>query len=454
MPMRKKNSPPPIVYILLFLLVGGIFWFWMHRPSAISTEYLQNRISSGDKILVTASATPQKQAGVQALASGDYRGAIAQFESSLQQDRNDPETLIYRNNALIGDRRSYTIAVVVPIGSNLNVAQEILRGVAQAQDEVNRHGGINGFLLRVVIVNDENDPEIARKIAAELVKNSQILGVVGHNASSASLAAAPVYQQAGLVMITPTSSASELMGLGDYIFRAVPSIRYMADALARHIVKHDRKTNIAICFDAKAPENRSFRDATISAMTAEGAKLVNTVCDFSADNFNPNAVVSKALADGAEGLLLVPHIDRFGPALAVARANQGRLTLYSSSAMYTSKTLQLGQADVNNLVLAVPWHPQSNPNNLFLENARQLWGGQVNWRTAMGYDASTAIITALQQSDTRDGLQKVLRTPGFSAKGAGDIIQFLPSGDRLGAIVIVQVRPGGTFGYEFAPLRR
>ncbi|HBY75884.1 MAG TPA: ABC transporter substrate-binding protein, partial [Cyanobacteria bacterium UBA11148] len=50
------------------------------------------------------------------------------------------------------------IAVSVPMESNLNKAQEILRGVAQAQNEVNRNGGINGMLLKVAIANDENDP--------------------------------------------------------------------------------------------------------------------------------------------------------------------------------------------------------------------------------------------------------------------------------------------------------
>jgi ABC-type branched-subunit amino acid transport system substrate-binding protein/tRNA A-37 threonylcarbamoyl transferase component Bud32 len=454
-PLQKKHKLPPILYILLFCLMGGTYWFLTHKPpSNISKEFAQRRISSGDKILVTADATPQKQAGVQALAKGDEKTAIAQFSSSLQQHRNDPETLIYRNNAFVGKRKAYTIAVVVPIGSNLNVAQEILRGVAQAQDEINRHGGINGVWLRVIIVNDENDPKIARQIAELLSQNPEILGVVGHNSSTATLAAAPVYQRFGLVMITPTSAANQLMGIGDYIFRGLPSIRFTSDTLARQIVKHDHKTKIAVCFDAKAPENLSFRDAVISAIITEGGKVSNTVCDFSAPNFNPQTVVAEAIADGAEALLLNPHIDRFDPAIAVVQANKKRLTLYSSSTMYTKKTLQMGLADVNGLVLAVPWHPQSNSSHLFSVNASQLWGGQVNWRTAMAYDSAQAIVTALKQSHTREGLQKVLHSPGFSAIGAGDKIEFLPSGERMGGTVLVMVQPDGKSGYEFALLRQ
>jgi branched-chain amino acid transport system substrate-binding protein len=69
------------------------------------------------------------------------------------------------NNATASNGSSLKIAVSVPIGSNPNVAQEILRGVRQAQDEVNNSGGINGAKLQVEIVNDDNSPEVVREVA-------------------------------------------------------------------------------------------------------------------------------------------------------------------------------------------------------------------------------------------------------------------------------------------------
>lgn len=227
----NKKTPPPIVFILIGLLVtGSLYWWKTHEKPDFQQQSPLNqsqstpdRISLGSKILVMMGATSQKQAGVEAFAAQDYGTAIAQFQTSLQKYRNDPETLIYLNNAKAGN--NVKIAVSVPIGSNLNVAQEMLRGVAQAQDEVNQNGGINGVKLQVEIVNDENAPEIAQQVATELVNDKRILAVVGHNSSNATLSAAPVYQQGGLVMVTPTSLANNLSGLGSYIFRTVPTIR-------------------------------------------------------------------------------------------------------------------------------------------------------------------------------------------------------------------------------------
>jgi branched-chain amino acid transport system substrate-binding protein len=148
----------------------------------------------------------------------------------------------------------------------------------------------------------------------------------------------------------------------------------------------------------------------------------------------------------------------------MARANQGRLALFGSLTLYTFKTLQSGQADINGMVLVVPWHPAAIPGNPFPSNAAKLWGGAVNWRSATAYDATQAIITGLKSGNTsRDGLQKALSSPGFSANGATGTIKFLPSGDSLrdsfasrnGAAILVKVQPSsqsGT-GYDFLPLR-
>lgn len=447
----KRNAPPPIVFIALGLvLIGGLYWlkasFSSHQQNL---QLPQNRFSLGGNLLITADATPQKQAGVKAFAAGDYQTAIKEFQSSLQKHRNDPETLIYLNNAKFNSN-AYKIAVSVPIGSNLNVAQEILRGVAQAQDEINQSGGINKVGLQVEIINDENDPEIARQVATELVKDSQVLAVVGHNTSNASLAAAPVYQQGGLVMITPTSFVNHLSGFGSYIFRTVPTVRLMADPLAHYIVKTAKKTKIAICYDSQAPDNLSFKDEFVASLVSAGGKLVPTICDFSAPTFNTVTAISEAVSSGADGLLVSPHVDRLDKAIELAQANKGRLALFGSPTLYTIKTVQ--SADVNGLVLPVPWHPKSGSNSIFTTNAKEKWGGIVNWRTATAYDASSAIIAGLRQSQTRDGLQRVLRSPEFSVKGASMDVKFLPSGDRQSKSILVQVQATSS-GYDFVPVQ-
>ncbi|NES72064.1 MAG: hypothetical protein F6K24_46160 [Okeania sp. SIO2D1] len=144
-----------------------------------------------------------------------YGEAANCFQELVKANRNEPEPLIYYNNSLARERDNpLRIVVVVPVDRNRNRAQEILRGVAQAQNEYNQNNYLlpNTRLLEIMIANDSNDDQISPKVAQEIVERTDILGVIGHNDSSSSKAALKVYEAKGLAMVASTSTSTELKG--------------------------------------------------------------------------------------------------------------------------------------------------------------------------------------------------------------------------------------------------
>ncbi|AFW94010.1 ligand binding domain-containing protein [Anabaena sp. 90] len=431
------------------------------QPTPIScdkeTYNLNNRISLGEKILLTQDKNPDKEAGVKAFLDGDCKTAIEKFERYRTAKPTDPEALIYLNNAKARENRNrLKIAVSVPIGTEKGIAEEMLRGVAQAQNEVNNKGGINNkALLEVVIANDDNDAKIAPQIASDFVKDKSILAVVGHNSSRASKPASAVYQQSGLVMISPTSYAEDLTSTTTYIFRTAPGIKTIAKSISDYAINKMKKTNFLICTDQN-PDNISFKNNFTNVV---GLPRVNrTECDISAPAFDPNAVISEAKNSGADALVLALYInksrdtERRGRALV--KANNFQLSLFSTSAVVTKESLEEGK-DINGLITSLPWHSTAFPGNPFVKNANQLWKAPVNWRTATSYDATKAIILGLQKSSTRYELQQTLSDPKFSVDGATGQIQF-SSGNRKSGydpsfLIKVQQKPG-TDKYEFVPI--
>jgi branched-chain amino acid transport system substrate-binding protein len=98
------------------------------------------------------------------------------------------------------------IGVAGPVtGPNAAFGAQLKNGVEQAVEDINAAGGINGQKLQVVIGDDVSDPKqgvsVANKFAAEGVKM-----VVGHFNSGVSIPASEVYQEAGIIQITPAST--------------------------------------------------------------------------------------------------------------------------------------------------------------------------------------------------------------------------------------------------------
>jgi branched-chain amino acid transport system substrate-binding protein len=439
---RSRLSPAVYLGISLLILLGSC---------GQNASELTNRISHGERLLIKTSGTQAKSDGIKAFAEGNYDLAIENFQASLKDQPNDPEARIYLNNSSaakfakrINLLKLPKIAVVVPIGSNLNVAQEMLRGIAQIHRDINRQGGVKNALMTIEIYDDDNKAEIAKKIADRVIGDPQILAVIGSNTSNASLAAAPVYQQAGLVMMTPTSMSRDLSGFGSFIFRTVPTSKSAANNLAQHIYKVDRKHKLAICFDSSAVDNVSFREELMTEFAHLGGEVVSVTCDVAAADFDPARTLDKAINSGADALFFSSHVDRLPQAFQIAQANHGRLPLYSSPTLNTFQTLQEGYT-VDGLTLVTPWQtPLAPAIGSFADRAKRLWGGTVSWRTAMSFDAGSAILTGLQQSDgTRQGLQRTLHQPQFSANGASEPVKFLPTGDRELQPTVVQVQQRG-----------
>ena len=461
---QKKETTILFLSLLVTLgLVGGGLWLFKDQifsPNssgrnlpATGNQSIADRISFGEKKLTQAEVTPAKTEGMQALADQNYAQAIASLEKSLELQRNDPKALIYLNNARIGSAKSYSIVASIPLGTDPNSSLEILRGIAQAQNTINTSGGIKGVPLKVGIANDDDNPEISQQIAASLVKNSDVLGVVGPNASDTTLAAGNIYTDGNLVAISPTSTSVKISNFSPYIFRTVPSDFTAARSLANYMVKNLQKTQAAVFFNSQSNYSQSLKTEFVSSVSLEGGRVLNQF-DLSRSNFSAAKSLEQAIQEGAEVLMFATNTETLDRALQVVQINQNRLNLLGGDVVYTVKTLEVGRDRASGMVVAVPWHISGEGQSDFPQKSRQLWGGDVSWRTAMSYDATVALITALEQNPTRSGVQQALSSSKFSAMGASGPVRFLPSGDRTASVQLVKIVPGdrSRTGYDFEPV--
>lgn len=379
--------------------------------SDLSHNEIYNLTSSeGDKFFIQSDNNPRLKKGVEDFAHKKYIDSAKQFHMAWRTNRSNPEALIYYNNSLSLQRDSYyTLAIVVPVKANPGNAKEMLMGVAMAQEEYNQTAKDDEPLLRIIITNDNNDYKQARQVAEVLARKKDILGVIGHNSSSATEAAIVEYKKKNLPVISPTSSSISLES--PIFFRTVPSDYYQAQQIA-DLTKSIKSENVAIFYNPHSRYSKDLSDSFEKIFHKNIVKiydLSNLNFDFSIELAN---LAYKGIADTA---IIIPSVINTPVAIELIQANaklapEDQLNLIGSSSFYNAEVLQRGGDALKNITITgIPWDSTTPEAKNFLEAGSQLWNEQVNWRTATSYDATKTFLKVLTPNISRDQVLKSLR---------------------------------------------
>lgn len=463
----------------LTILIVGVWQFIQLRPKACPPT-IGDDISCGEEILSRgqSASIAEKTQGAKAYSKGKYQEALQWFEKARQKLPSDPETLIYLNNAKLAATKTpyYTIAVAVPLGNPADggdAGKEILRGVAQIQNEVNQNLAINGLGLRVVIGDDYNNPDRAQQVAKKLGEQPDILGIVGHYTSGSTRAALPVYQDYHLALISPTSTAQNLTQDSTVFFRTAPSDSAAGQALAKYLYQKAKQKKVAVFYNPNSNYSKSLYEQFSRSFDELGGLVVRQF-DLSQAIFDADEVIAQAIQRGATGFLLFPDAKEnpysYPNTLKLIRANQNRYAIAGGDSLYTTDILQEKRA-AENIIVAIPWHHLSDKHQNFIHRVQKLWGGDVSWRTATAADATQVLTLALKDQYSLSWMELLqaffdpsvrrlyllasLKQPNFKTQGATGEISFTPKGDRLQSVIeLVKVAPSqcSVYGYIFVPL--
>ncbi len=98
------------------------------------------------------------------------------------------------------------LGVAGPItGPNAAFGAQLKNGVEQAVEDINAKGGILGQKITVSVGDDVSDPKQGVSVANKFVGDG-VKFVVGHFNSGVTIPASDVYQENGILMVTPSAT--------------------------------------------------------------------------------------------------------------------------------------------------------------------------------------------------------------------------------------------------------
>ncbi|MBD2359912.1 ABC transporter substrate-binding protein [Anabaena minutissima FACHB-250] len=407
--LRRIILSPILLTILLIIGgAGSIFVGWRifvsNQHQTTTSNNIEDSISRGDRTLFRQILNPARDRGIKSFKEGNYLKAEEEFKAAFNNTQpKDPEVLIYRNNALARQKGNpLTVAAVVPATGKTDLSQEMLRGIAQAQDNFNQRG-LKGRFLEIVIADDAGQNEQAAKVAEKLVTDESLLGVIGHLSSGVTATTLPIYEKANLPIISPTSTSTELRS--SVFFRTVPSDKATGEKLAEYAFRKNLR-KVLIVWNPGDGYSRSIKSAFSEEFIRQFTKKQ---VDVDSPAEIKLATPDKMMEDLAsitsdesplQAIVFFPDTNNRQNAIEFAQMIQQDQNLQGVQ-LLGGDSLYIPEARfVEGLVLAVPWFRNTESSKNFANIAETQWKGGVSWRTATSFDATQAFINSLKISTT------------------------------------------------------
>jgi len=107
------------------------------------------------------------------------------------------------------------VATATPLsGSNSEIGEALKNGAELALTERKEEFAQLGFDLQLSPTDDQADPKVGVSNAQRMVEDEELLAVVGHFNSGVAIPSSEVYETAGLVMVSPGNTATEVTDRG------------------------------------------------------------------------------------------------------------------------------------------------------------------------------------------------------------------------------------------------
>lgn len=180
-------------------------------------------------------------------------------------------------------------------------------GVQLAVEQRNAAGGINGQAVELVVRDDEQNPETAKRVVGELIWQGLEL-IIGPMTSSVAMAVMPQINASNSILLSPTATTVDLGGKDDNFLRVIATTTEYASQNARYLFDKLGVRTVAAIYDTG---NRSYSESWLNdfrtAFSALSGKIVLTRTFQSGQDTVFQPLVQDLLSSKADTVLIITN---------------------------------------------------------------------------------------------------------------------------------------------------
>jgi branched-chain amino acid transport system substrate-binding protein len=332
-------------------------------------------------------------------------------------------------------------------GTTANFGISSVNGIKMAADEINAAGGINGKQVELLVQDDRSDPSEAATIVTKFVTQDQVHAVIGEVASSRSLAAAPIAQNAKIPMLTPSSTNPEVTKKGDFIFRSCFIDPYQGAAIAQFAAKTLGAKTAAIMVDRKNDYSTGLEKVIDATFIKFGGKIVATQSYQEGDQ-DFNAQLTSLKGANPEVIFVPGYYNDVGLIAKQARDKGITVPLIGGDGWDSEQLYKIGGTALNGSYFTNHYSPYDTDPKVqkFVKDYKARYNSTPDALAATAYDAANIMFDAIKRSkslsgpDIRDALAATNAFPGVTGT-----VTFNENRDAVKPIVMIEIKDGGTY---------
>lgn len=319
----------------------------------------------------------------------------------------------------------YVFALYAPMtGDNAQYGTTYEATINIYLDKLNAEGGINGHPVELLVYDDKNDPKEALNIANLIVSNPDVIGVIGSQTSSCGLAAAPVFQEEGVPMITPQGSHPDITLVGNYIFRMSCLATFEGGVIANMMIDDGCK-NVAVIY-ANDDYGVKVVDYWTNVVKEAGANVVASETFVSGQTKDFTPLLSKIKAAGADAIYIEPGYSDSAMILAQMSQLDCAFQPYGSSMLYKAEFLEVAGESAEGLILCNFTLPNNTEANyVFISEAyKAATGNLADVYVTNSYDCIALLCDAVKAVGTDGAAMADWLANVKDWQGASGVINF------------------------------
>ena len=299
------------------------------------------------------------------------------------------------------DATPYKFALYAPMtGDNAQYGLAYKTTLEIYINNLNANGGIDGHPVELEVFDDKNDPKEALNIANLIVSDPDIIAVVGSQTSSATLAAAPVFQEAGIPMMTPQGSHIDITLIGEYIFR-MSCLSIHEGGFAAKCMVDDGYKNLAIIY-ANDDYGVSVSEYWAKVAEESGATVVASETFVSGQTKDFTPLLSKIKASGADAIFVEPGYSDAAMILTQMEQLDCDFQPYGTTMLYKDEFMDLVGDIGEGMYVANNIYPENTEENfVFISEAyKEATGNIVDLYVLNSYDCIALFCDAVKAVGT------------------------------------------------------